>query len=620
MNSELIDASSCVRRMASARSAATGSTVILSSSRASLPSGIVSVTTSSSIAESLQPRDGRAGQHRVRRAGQDGGRPGRPHGDRRRAQRAGGVDHVVDDHRRPSVDFADDLHLGDHVRANPSLVDDGEVGIEALGKRARALDAPGVGCHDRHLAIAEPIAQVLQEHGRGVDVVDGHVEEPLDLPRVQVDGEDARGPRRGDEIGDELGADGHARRDLAVLARVAVVRDHRRDPLRRRPLEGVEHQEELHQVVVGRRRDRLDHEHVTATDVLGDLDLDLAVAEAPDLGSAQRDADVTTDRLRQRAIGVSRKELDFVLHRTRRASSSWAGRSRTFAAGSKVRCLASLATAQGLIVSSRPTLRKRRRVVSGPWDVNTDERNCPASRRMLEHARAAVRAGRARGHRPRRSADPGTLRRPPCRGVQVPDRPRHGDRSRGRVAHRGRAARRLPGARHRVGGIAAGPCPQRVSMVCRPARRHDQLRARLSALRGVRRAGARGRHRARSGPRPAATRDLQRAARRWGTVERACDRGLRRDRPGQRACRDRVPIRPSRACPSLCGVISRWPSSARAACAAAARLRSTCATSPAGASTSTGSRSLRPGTRRRDGSSWRKAADASRDSAVSHTS
>src|SRR5262249_24920886 len=43
---------------------------------------------------------------------------------------------------------------------------------------------------------------------------------------------------------------------------------------------------------------------------------------------------------------------------TRLHLSSWAGRSRTFAAGSKVRCLASLATAQGLVVSSRPTLRK----------------------------------------------------------------------------------------------------------------------------------------------------------------------------------------------------------------------------------------------------------------------
>src|SRR5262249_14667518 len=47
-NSELIEASSCVRRIASASSAATGSTVIFASSDAEARSGMVSVTTSSS--------------------------------------------------------------------------------------------------------------------------------------------------------------------------------------------------------------------------------------------------------------------------------------------------------------------------------------------------------------------------------------------------------------------------------------------------------------------------------------------------------------------------------------------------------------------------------------------
>ena len=100
---------------------------------------------------------------------------------------------------------------------------------------------------------------------------------------------------------------------------------------------------------VGRAR-RLDDEDVAAAHVLGDLDLALAVAEAADLGLPERHAELLADRRRERPVGAPGEYLDLVFHRARSAPSipaSWAGRSRTFAAGSKVRCLTSLATAQG---------------------------------------------------------------------------------------------------------------------------------------------------------------------------------------------------------------------------------------------------------------------------------
>jgi hypothetical protein len=50
---------------------------------------------------------------------------------------------------------------------------------------------------------------------------------------------------------------------------------------------GVQHQQQLHEVIVHRRAGGLDHEHVAAADVLGDLDHDLAVAEAAHLGAAR---------------------------------------------------------------------------------------------------------------------------------------------------------------------------------------------------------------------------------------------------------------------------------------------------------------------------------------------
>ena len=81
------------------------------------------------------------------------------------------------------------------------------------------------------------------------------------------------------EVGDELRGDRRARRDLAVLARVAVVRDDRGDAPRRRAAQRVDHDQELHQVGVRGRARRLEHEAVDAAHVLLDLDADLAVAE-----------------------------------------------------------------------------------------------------------------------------------------------------------------------------------------------------------------------------------------------------------------------------------------------------------------------------------------------------
>ena len=82
------------------------------------------------------------------------------------------------------------------------------------------------------------------------------------------------------QVGHELGGDRHARLRLPVLPGVAVVRHHGRDAAGRRALERVDHDQQLHQVVVHRRAGRLDDEDVLAAHVLVDLDVDLAVARS----------------------------------------------------------------------------------------------------------------------------------------------------------------------------------------------------------------------------------------------------------------------------------------------------------------------------------------------------
>ena len=64
--------------------------------------------------------------------------------------------------------------------------------------------------HDNTVGQRQVKADVAQDRRLGVEVVDGHVEEALDLAGVQVDGDDLAAARDLQHVGDELGADGGA--------------------------------------------------------------------------------------------------------------------------------------------------------------------------------------------------------------------------------------------------------------------------------------------------------------------------------------------------------------------------------------------------------------------------
>ena len=86
-------------------------------------------------------------------------------------------------------------------------------------------------------------------------------------------------PGGAQQVRHQLGRDRHARLVLAVLPRVAVIRNHRRDARRRRAAERVDHHAQLHEVPVDVRARRLHDEDVGAADVLVDLERDLRVRE-----------------------------------------------------------------------------------------------------------------------------------------------------------------------------------------------------------------------------------------------------------------------------------------------------------------------------------------------------
>ena len=207
-----------------------------------------------------------------------------------------------------------------------------------FGERSRALDAADVRRHDDDVLVFL-LPRIAEQHRGGVDVVDGNVEKARDLVGVHVDEQHAVDAGRRDQVGDELGRDRHARGAPApVLAAVAEIGDDGSDPRGRRPLAGVRHDQELHQVLVHGRAGRLHDEDVAAAHVLHDLDADLAVAEAADGDAAERQAQVKRDVACERGMSFAgeNSRRDRVQRRGSLSSSSvivsigWGGRDRTY--------------------------------------------------------------------------------------------------------------------------------------------------------------------------------------------------------------------------------------------------------------------------------------------------
>ena len=105
------------------------------------------------------------------------------------------------------------------------------------------------------------------------------IKKSLQLRRMQVHNQRPVRARRGQQIGHQLRRNRTARLVFSVLPRVTKIRHHRRDAPRRRPLQRVDHQQQLHQMLVHRTARRLNHEDIAAAHVLLNLNVTLAVAK-----------------------------------------------------------------------------------------------------------------------------------------------------------------------------------------------------------------------------------------------------------------------------------------------------------------------------------------------------
>src|SRR5690606_14222457 len=109
----------------------------------------------------------------------------------------------------------------------------------------------------------------------------------LNLARMEIEGQHTVCPSLGNQVRHQLGGYRRARPGLSILARIAVVGKYGSNAARRTSLQGVDRDQQFHQVVVRRVGGRLDDEDILTPDVLVDLDEDFHVGKAPHGGLRQ---------------------------------------------------------------------------------------------------------------------------------------------------------------------------------------------------------------------------------------------------------------------------------------------------------------------------------------------
>ena len=184
--------------------------------------------------------------------------------------------------------------------------------MQLLSEGAGTGHGAHIGRDDHHIlaAVTELLGVVIHEDGVAGQVVHGDVKEALDLVSVQVHGQHAVGTGGGDHVGHQLGGDGIAGLGLAVLTGIAEVGDDGGDTAGRGALERIDHDEQLHQIVVDGRAGGLDHEHIAAADGLIQGRKNLSIRESANLGLTQLGAHEPADLFCQLGIGIAGKYLD----------------------------------------------------------------------------------------------------------------------------------------------------------------------------------------------------------------------------------------------------------------------------------------------------------------------
>ena len=189
---------------------------------------------------------------------------------------------AMDDDGYDVVTVLEDLH---HIGTSTLFVAHSQVATQTFGIGRSTLGGTQVRSGNQQVVDVH-LLDVVDEDAGGIQGIHRDVEEALDLVGVEVHRDDAVHMGGSQHVSHQLRADAHAGLVLTVLTGPAEIRYHSDDLMCRGTLGGVNHKQQLHQVV-GRRHGGLNDEHVMPTDALFERRLKLAVGEDDDLRLTQ---------------------------------------------------------------------------------------------------------------------------------------------------------------------------------------------------------------------------------------------------------------------------------------------------------------------------------------------
>nr|POE46921.1 hypothetical protein CFP56_00253 [Quercus suber] len=162
--------------------------------------------------------------------------------------------------RDTSFGRARSLWIRAKPRSSPSAIDvalaGGQCCVRYLRENAEGkgkntpLRAASVRADDHAFLDLQVLSDPPQRAWFGIEVVHGHVEEALDLRRVQVHGDDMVAARGLQHVGHQLGRDRSSTLILLVLAGVGEVGQHGRDAAGGGGATGVDQDQQLHDMIV----------------------------------------------------------------------------------------------------------------------------------------------------------------------------------------------------------------------------------------------------------------------------------------------------------------------------------------------------------------------------------
>ena len=223
--------------------------------------------------------------------------------------RPAGGDLVVEDDGALAGHVTDDRVDDDLVVGQSLLRAGGHGQTQQPGELGGGLGVAQVG-GDHHRVLEVTAAEVVGQHADRGQVVDRHREEPVDLRGVQRHGQHPVHPGCHEHVGDQPATQRDPRGVLLVGAGIGVVGDDRGDLGGRGTPRRVDHEEQLHQVLLGRGHEGLHDVDVALAAVRQQLGLQAVVAEAFDLGGGQVHPERLTDATGQGAVRAPAEDHD----------------------------------------------------------------------------------------------------------------------------------------------------------------------------------------------------------------------------------------------------------------------------------------------------------------------